>query len=217
MRLLQRLFFLASVGLIALSAAASPTNPVEGAEYHRLQNAQPTDTGKKVEVLEFFWYNCPHCFAFEPALAEWSKKRADNIVLRRVPVGFRDSFIPQQKLYYTLEAMNRLDLHRVVFDAIHLGRQRLDREEAIIEFIEKQGVDRQKFLDVFNSFSVQSKVKRARQLQDIYRIEGVPTVIIDGQYLTSPSIVGASMRGQSEAAMNAATLQVMDALISKKK
>ena len=218
MRFLARLMAVVSFGFIAAaSAVASPTEPVEGAEYHRLQNAQPTDTGKKVEVLEFFWYNCPHCFAFEPSLTEWVKKRGDSIVFRRVPVGFRESFVPQQKLYYTLEAMNRMDVHKQVFDAIHVSRQKLDKEEAILEFIDKHGVDRKKFLETYNSFSVQSKVNRVRQLQETYRIDGVPTVVIDGQYITSPSIVGQTMRGASEQAMNAATLQVMDALVAKKK
>ncbi len=200
-----------------MGSVATPTEPIEGAEYQRLQNAQPTDTGKKVEVLEFFWYNCPHCFAFEPSLTEWVKKRGDSIVFRRVPVGFRDSFVPQQKLYYTLEAMNRMDVHKQVFDAIHVARQKLDKEDAILEFIEKHGVDRKKFLEIYGSFSVQSKVNRVRQLQETYRIEGVPTVVIDGQYITSPSIVGQTMRGAPEQAMNAATLQVMDALVAKKK
>ena len=217
MRLIQRLMAAFCFGFIALSAVATPTDPAEGVEYQRLQNAQPTDTGKKVEVLEFFWYNCPHCFAFEPALADWVKKRGDSIVFRRVPVGFRESFVPQQKLYYTLEAMNRFDLHRAVFDAVHVSRQKLDKEEQILDFIEKHGVERKKFLDVYNSFSVQTKVSRVRQLQEIYRIEGVPTVVVDGQYITSPSIVGASARGHSEEALNKATLQVMDALIAKKK
>ncbi len=216
MRLLQRLFVIASFGFIASSAVAAPNAPVEGVEYQRLQQAQPTDTGKKVEVLEFFWYNCPHCHEFEPHLAEWAKKQGDRIVLKRVPVGFRDSFVPQQKLYYALEAMNRLDLHKNVFDAIHVKRQKLDREEQIMAFIEQQGVDVKKFADTFNSFTVQSKVNRVRQLQDVYRINGVPTVAIDGQYLTSPSIVGEKLRGLSEDALNRATLQVMDALVAKK-
>ena len=217
MRLLQRLFAIACFGLIAAAATAAPNAPVEGQEYIRLQQPVPTDSGKKVEVMEFFWYNCPHCYQFEPHLAEWIKKQGDHIVMKRVPVGFRESFVPQQKLYYTLEAMNRLDLHRAVFDAIHASRQKLDREEQIFAFIEKQGVDMKKFTDTFNSFSVQSKVGRVAQLQQTFRIDGVPTVIIDGQYITSPSIVGQTMRGASEAQMNAATLQVMDALVAKKK
>lgn len=217
MRLLKHFLVLISVGLMVTTAGASPSNPVEGVDFQRLPQAQPTDAGKKVEVLEFFWYGCPHCFAFEPVLSDWAKKRADQIVFKRIPVGFRESFVPQQKLYFALEALNRFDVHKAYFDALHVGRQRLDKEDAIIDFVEKQGIDRKKFLDVYQSFSVQSKVSRARQMQDAYRIEGVPTIVIDGQYVTSPSIVGASMRGQSEAAMNMATLQVMDALIARKK
>lgn len=215
MRVLQRLFLIASFGLIA-AASAAPNAPVDGVDYQRLSQAQPTDTGSKVEVLEFFWYNCPHCNVFEPYLAEWAKKQGDRIVLKRVPVGFRDSFVPQQKLYYTLEAMNRLDLHKQVFDAIHQKRQKLDREEQIMAFIEQQDIDKKKFTDTFNSFSVQSKVNRVRQLQEAYRINGVPTVAVDGQYITSPSIIGEHLRGASEDMLNRATLQVMDALVSKK-
>jgi thiol:disulfide interchange protein DsbA len=216
MRLLQRLIIIASLGFIAVSATAAPNAPVEGVEYQRLQQAQPTDTGKKVEVLEFFWYNCPHCHVFEPFLAEWTKRQGDRVVVKRVPVGFRESFVPQQKLYYTLEAMNRLDLHKAVFDTIHGKRQKLDREDQIMAFIDKQDIDKKKFVDTYNSFTVQSKVNRVRQLQETYRIEGVPTVAIDGQYVTSPSIIGQSMRGVSEDVLNNATLQVMDALVAKK-
>jgi len=216
MRLLQRLFLIASLGFVALSVAAAPNAPTEGVEYQRVP-AQPTDSGKKVEVMEFFWYNCPHCYAFEPHLADWAKKHAEKIVLKRIPVGFRESFAPQQKLYFTLEAMNRLDLHRVVFDAIHRDRMKLNTEAEIMAFIGKQDIDQKKFAEVFNSFSVQSKVARVRQLQEVFRIDGVPTVAIDGQYLTSPSIVGQSMRGAPEDALNNATLQVMDALVAKKK
>lgn len=216
MRILHRLLCIASFGFVVLSAVAAPNAPVEGVEYQRLQQAQPTDAGKKVEVMEFFWYNCPHCFAFEPHLADWAKKNADKIVLKRIPVGFRESFVPQQKLYFTLEAMGRLDLHRVVFDAIHQQRMKLNREEEIMAFIAKQDIDQKKFTETFNSFTVQSKVSRVRQLQDIYRIDGVPTIAIDGQYITSPALVGKTMRGSSEEAMNSATLQVMDALVAKK-
>ena len=216
MRLLQRLFLIVSLGFVALSAAAAPNAPVEGVEYLRVP-AQPTDSGKKVEVMEFFWYNCPHCYAFEPHLADWAKKHADKIVLKRVPVGFRESFAPQQKLYYTLETMNRLDLHRVVFDAIHRDRMKLNTEAEIMGFIGKQDIDQKKFSEIFSSFTVQSKVARVRQLQEAFRIDGVPTVAIDGQYITSPSIVGQSMRGAPEDVLNNATLQVMDALVAKKK
>ena len=217
MRLLHSLLLIASLGLASVGANAAPNAPAEGVEYQRLSQPQPTDTGKKVEVLEFFWYNCPHCHAFEPHLAEWAKKQGDRIVLKRIPVGFRESFVPQQKLYFALEAMNRLDLHTVVFDAIHQRRMKLNTEPEIMAFIEKQSIDSKKFGETFNSFSVQSKVARVRQLQEAFRIDGVPTVAIDGQYVTSPSIVGQSMRGAPEEVLNAATLLVMDALVAKKK
>ena len=216
MRLLQRLFLIISLGVMAFSAAAAPNAPTEGVEYLRIP-AQPTDSGKKVEVMEFFWYNCPHCYAFEPHLADWAKKHADKIVLKRVPVGFRESFAPQQKLYYALEAMNRLDLHRVVFDAIHRDRMKLNTEAEIMAFMAKQDIDQKKFSETFGSFTVQSKVARVRQLQETFRIDGVPTVVIDGQYITSPSIVGQSLRGAPEDVLNNAALQVMDALVAKKK
>jgi thiol:disulfide interchange protein DsbA len=217
MRLLQSLLLAAGLSFASIGAIAAPNAPVEGVEYQRLAQPQPTDTGKKVEVLEFFWYNCPHCHAFEPHLAEWAKKQGDRIVLKRIPVGFRESFAPQQKLYFTLEAMNRLDLHRVVFDAIHQRRMKLNTEPEIMAFIEKQPIDQKKFAETFSSFSVQSRVARVRQLQEAFKIDGVPTVAIDGQYLTSPSIVGQSMRGAPEEVLNGATLSVMDALVAKKK
>jgi thiol:disulfide interchange protein DsbA len=217
MRLLHSLLLIASLGLASVGANAAPNAPAEGVEYQRLSQPQPTDTGKKVEVLEFFWYNCPHCHAFEPHLAEWAKKQGDRIVLKRIPVGFRESFVPQQKLYFALEAMNRLDLHTVVFDAIHQRRMKLNTEPEIMAFIEKQSIDSKKFGETFNSFSVQSKVARVRQLQEAFRIDGVPTVAIDGQYVTSPSIVGQSMRGAPEEVLNGATLLVMDALVAKKR
>ena len=217
MRLLHSLLLIASLSLVSVGVNAAPNAPVEGVEYQRLSQPQPTDTGKKVEVLEFFWYNCPHCHAFEPHLAEWAKKQGDRIVLKRIPVGFRESFVPQQKLYFALEAMNRLDLHTVVFDAIHQRRMKLNTEPEIMAFIEKQSIDSKKFGETFNSFSVQSKVSRVRQLQEAFRIDGVPTVAIDGQYVTSPSIVGQSMRGAPEEVLNSATLLVMDALVAKKK
>lgn len=218
MRLIQRLLAVASFSLFALTAAASPTEPVEGVDYIKLKQAQATDSGKKIEVLEFFWYNCPHCFAFEPQLAEWVKKRGDTIVFKRVPVGFRESFVPQQKMYYALEAMGKLDpVHRAVFDAVHVAHIQLDKEDKIFDFVEKQGVDRKKFVDTFNSFGVQSKVSRVRQLQETYQIDSVPTIVIDGRFVTAPSMVGSGIRGQSEQALHAATLQVMDALIAKKK
>lgn len=214
----SRLLAAASLSFVAFTAGASPANPVNGVDYRTLDKAQPTDSGKKVEVIEFFWYACPHCNAFEPSLEAWVKKEGSNIVFKRVPVAFRDSFIPQQKLYYTLEAMGKLEeLHPKIFHAIHSERKSLDTDAAITDFVVKQGIDKNKFLELYNSFGVQTKVRRARQLQVDYNIDGVPTVAINGRYMTSPSIVGASIGNQSEAALHAATVQVMSWLVNKSK
>jgi thiol:disulfide interchange protein DsbA len=216
MHFIQKLLISISLSLVALTAGASPANPVSGVDYRMLDKPQETDSGKKIEVLEFFWYGCPHCNAFEPALESWVKKQGDNIVFKRVPIAFRESFVPQQKLYYTLEAMGKVEeVHKKVFQAIHVGRQSLDTDAAIAGFIEKQGIDKQKFLELYNSFSVQTKARRATQLQGTYKIDGVPMVAIDGRYLTSPSIVGASLGKQSEPMLHSAAFQVMDWLVAK--
>jgi thiol:disulfide interchange protein DsbA len=216
MRFLQHVLAALSLSLVAATAGAAPANPQNGVDYRTLDKAQQTDSGKKIEVTEFFWYSCPHCHAFEPALEQWVKKQGDNIVFKRVPVAFRDSFVPQQRLFYTLEAMGRLnDLHSKVFNAIHVQRQPLDTDAAITDFIVKQGVDKQKFLEVFNSFGVQSKARRAAQLQTSYQVDGVPMVAIDGRYVTAPSIVNRSIGNQPEPVLHAATLQVMDALVAR--
>jgi protein dithiol oxidoreductase (disulfide-forming) len=222
MRLFQHFLLAASFGFVALTAGASPSNPANGIDYHTLDSTQQTEPGKRVEVTEFFWYSCSHCNAFEAPLTEWVKKQGDAIVFKRVPVQFgqtpeqQQRFVPQQKLYYTLEAMGKVDaLHQKVFDAIHVQRQPLNSDTAIADFIEKQGVDRKQFLDVYNSFSVQSKARRAAQLQNAYKIEGVPTIAIGGRYLTAPSMMGASLGRQPEAVLASAALQVMDWLVTK--
>jgi thiol:disulfide interchange protein DsbA len=216
MRFIQHLLAALSLSLIAATAGASPTAPVNGTDYRTLEKPLQTDSSKKVEVTEFFWYDCPHCNAFEPALEAWVKKNADKINFKRVPVAFRDSFIPQQKLYYTLEAMGKLDaLHAKIFRAIHVERQQLDTDSQIAAFIGKQGIDAKKFESVYNSFGVQTKVRRATQLQSEYQVDGVPLLAIDGRYLTSPAIVGAKLGNRPESILHEATLQVADWLVAK--
>ncbi len=216
MRFIQHLLAVATLSLMAATAGASPTAPVNGTDYRTLDKAQQTDSGKKVEVTEFFWYSCPHCEALDPSLAAWVKKNADKIVFKRVPVAFRDSFIPQQKLYYTIEALGLVDsLHPRVFRAIHVERQMLDTDKQILDFVAKQGIDVKKFTETYNSFGVQTKVSRATQLQAAYKVDGVPMIAIDGRYVTSPSIVGAKLGNRPEAVLHEATLQVMDHLVAK--
>lgn len=200
----------------AATSSATPAAPQNGVDYRTLDKPQSVDAGKKIEVTEFFWYSCPHCFSFEPHLAEWVKKHGDTIVFKRVPVNFRESFIPQQKLYYALEAMGKSDeMQSKVFHAIHVDHQNLDTDAAILEFVVKHGIDKQKFIEAYSAFGTQAKLKRALNLQEGYKIDGVPTIAIDGKYETSPSIVGSAMGSQPESVLASAALQVMDALVVK--
>ncbi len=216
MKFIKHMLAAASLVAMAASAYATPQAPANGTDYKTLEKAQTTDAAGRVEVTEFFWYSCPHCSALEPALVEWVKKQGNAISFKRVPIAFRPTFVPQQKLYYTLETMGRLgDLHPKVFHAIHSDRKMLDTDAAITDFIVAQGVDKAKFLDVYNSFGVQTKAKRAAQLQEAYKIDGVPTLAIDGRYMTSPSIVGVGMGNQPEPVLHTAALQVASWLVEK--
>ncbi len=177
------------------SAHAQGGAAVEGKDFVRLAQPQPVPPGK-IEVIEFFWYGCPHCNAFEPALDAWSKKLPGDVVFRRVPVAFREEpFVAHQKIYYTLEALGQIDaLHRKVFAAIHNERQRLDKPADIAAFVAKNGGDAAKFTEVFNSFGIQTKTQQARKLADTYKIDGVPSIGIHGRYFTSPTLAGSADR-----------------------
>ncbi len=167
-----------------------------GKDYLTLDRPVPTDVGSgKVELIEFFWYSCPHCNSFEPAFAQWVKNAPKDVVVRRVPVAFRDDFVPQQRLYFTLEAMNLLDtIHPKVFHAVHVERQPLNTDVAIQAWIEKQGVDGKKFAETAKSFGVAGKLKRAVQLQNEFRVEGVPSLGVAGRYYVDGSLAGSMDR-----------------------
>jgi thiol:disulfide interchange protein DsbA len=178
-------------GAAQLSPALAQARKFEdGADFVSLEKRAVTEApAGKVEVVEFFWYSCPHCHAFEPKLEVWLKNIPKDVAVRRVPVAFRDDFVPQQRLFFVLEAMNRLhDLHAKVFYAVHVEKNPLNREDSIAGWAERQGLDRTKFLEMYNSFSVTTKANKARQLQDAYKIDGVPALGVGGRYLTSGSM-----------------------------
>lgn len=165
--------------------------PVEGRDYARLAQPLAMPATGKVEVVEFFGYWCPHCNSFEPTLEAWSRKLPADVAFRRVPVAFSAPQEPYANIYFTLEAMGLLDqMHRKVFAAIHVQRQRLDKDNEIVAFMKANGVDGAKFTETYKSFTVASKFKQARQLADAYRIDSVPTLGIHGRYFTSPSLAG---------------------------
>jgi len=190
----------AGLGASALSLAgpaAAQGGPVEGTHYVRLSQPLPVAApAGKVEVIEFFWYGCPHCNAFEPALESWVKKLPADVAFRRVPVVFREEpFTAHQRIFYALEAMGQLEaMHRKVFYAIHAEHSRLDKPADIAAFMTKNGLDGAKFLDVYNSFSVQTKSRQAKQLAESYKIDGVPAIGIHGRYYTSGTLAGTPER-----------------------
>ncbi len=151
----------------------------------RLVNPPLATDMKKIEVTEFFWYGCPHCFDFEPVLAAWVRKLPADVSFRRVPTIFpNDKWMPGARLYYTLEAMNLLEkLHSEVFRAIHVERQRLDDEKVLLEWVAKKGVDAKRFSETWSSFGVQSRVQQAKEITQAAGLTGVPAVMVHGKYL----------------------------------
>lgn len=197
----RRQFSLSTASVVAASALTLPVANTamaqarqfkEGKDFKRLDKpVTPDAPAGKVDVIEFFWYSCPHCNVFEPALDAWAKAAPKDLVIRRMPVAFNASFVPQQKLYYTLEGMGKLEeLHAKVFRAIHVEKQKLTKDDEILAWVTKQGVDVTKFKEVYGSFSVSNQVRRASQLQDAYGVEGVPSMGVAGKYYTDGTMAG---------------------------
>lgn len=191
----RREFSAAAAGVLALGLpglASAQRRPEDGRDYRRLEKLAPAEAARgKIEVVEFFWYGCPHCNAFEPRLNAWAAKLPADVVLRRVPVAFRDEFVPQQRLYYTLEALGKVgELHSRVFHAIHNERKPTALEGQILEFAEANGLDRAKFQEMYNSFAISTKARRAKLLQDQYEVDGVPALGVAGRYYTDATLAG---------------------------
>lgn len=192
----RREFSFSAAALAAASGLALPIGAhaqaafKDGTDYLTLDKPAPVDVpAGQIEVIEFFWYSCPHCNAFEPQLSAWSKTQPKDVVLKRTPIAFRPDFEPQQRLYYVLEAMGKVDeLHKKVFYAIHVEKQPLNTPEAITAWVEKQGVNKAKFTELYNSFSISTKARKATQLQNAFQVDGVPALGIAGRYYTSGSM-----------------------------
>jgi len=181
---------MAGAALVQSPAMAQGKPPEAGTDYLMLEKRAIVEApADKIEVVEFFWYSCPHCNAFEPTFDAWRKRVPKDFAVRRVPAAFQDSFVPQQRLFYALEAMGLVDqLHGKVFAAIHVEKQDLSRGDAIADWVAKQGVDKAKFLTQYNSFSVATKASRGTQLQNAYKVEGVPALGVAGRFYTDGSL-----------------------------
>lgn len=187
---------MAGSALVSTAALAQGNAPVAGKNYQVVSKPAVVEApAGKIEVVEFFWYNCSHCNAFEPTFDAWTKRVPKDVVVRRVPIAFRADFQPQQRLYYTLEAMGLVDkLTPKVFATIHVEKQKLDSADQITDWVVKQGVDKAKFLEQYNSFTVANKASKATQLQNAYQIEGVPALGVAGRYWTDGSMNGSMER-----------------------
>ena len=174
---------LATLGLFA-AVGAGAAELKEGLDF-RVINPPLTADKNKIEVTEFFWYGCPHCFDFEPVLAAWVKKLPADVSFRRVPAIFpNNKWMPGARLYYTLEAMNQLEkMHSEVFAGTHVERLRLDDEKIMFEWVVKKGVDAKKFSETWSSFGVQTRVQQTRDLTTAAGLTGVPAVMVHGRYL----------------------------------
>ena len=174
---------LATLGL-CLSLGAGAVELKQGRDFQLIKPPLAPDQSK-IEVTEFFWYGCPHCFDFEPLLAAWVKKLPADVSFRRVPAIFpNNKWMPGARLYYTLEAMNLLEkMHSEVFSAIHVDRQRLDDDKILFDWVAKKGVDVKQFSETWSSFGVQSRLQQARVLTLAAGVTGVPSVMVQGRYL----------------------------------
>ncbi len=198
------LAIVASLSLAATTAFAAEYD--EDVHYQTLMEQQPVQTGNKIEVVELFWYGCPHCYNLEPYVEAWRKNMPDNAELVRLPAVLRESWAFHARVYHTFEALGMVDaLHAPFFEAIHKERRRLNTLEALTEWAAGHGVEADKLAAAFNSFAVETKLRQARVLSERYEASAVPTVIVDGRYRSTSTMAGG----------HEALLQLVDFLVAK--
>jgi protein dithiol oxidoreductase (disulfide-forming) len=192
------------IPVMALAAGSGQFR--ENVSYERIVPAQPTAERDKVEVIEVFWYGCPHCHRFQPYVDRWLLGADTDITFIRLPAILNENWAVHARAYYTAEALGVTEeIHEPLFDAIHNKKERLRTEDELAEFFDRHGVDRERFHKTFNSFAINSKVQRARELTRRYGIEGTPAVVINGKYRTGPGMTGSFER----------VIDVMDHLVDE--
>lgn len=224
MQVLRRLFCTAALLTLGGLAAAAPVVPKEGVHYQVLPQKMQTPGGKQVEVIEFFAYSCPHCNVFEPSLAAWVKKQGDHIVFKRVHVAGGARALPQLRMFATLEALGLAEqYHGKLFAAMHQQGVRFADDDEVLDWVAKAGIDRARFTDAYRSIGVQSRVRRAANMMNDYKVDHWPMVAVDGRFITSPSMANPEeshahgSHAHSESEQQQVALQVMDALVAKAK
>ncbi|MGD8672756.1 MAG: thiol:disulfide interchange protein DsbA/DsbL [Thiogranum sp.] len=198
------------LALLALLLLAPPSFAAfkEGVEYQKLDSPQPTSTGDKIEVMELFWYGCPHCYHLEPELNDWLKHKPDDVVFVRVPAVLGPSWELLARAYYTADLLGVLDkIHEPLFDHIHKDRKMIRNAADLKAFFMEQGVSSADFDKTFNSFAVITKTNRSTEVRNLYGVTGVPTLVVNGKYRTTGTLAGG----------NEKMLQVVDFLIGKER
>ena len=195
--------------LIAVPLLAQSDTYEEGRNYQRIVPSQPTDANGKIEVVELFWYGCPHCYRFQPYITRWAKNKPADVVYRRMPAILGEHWALLARAFYTAEALGITDrIHQPLFDAIHAEKRRMDSEDAIMAFFAEHGVSNDAFRKTFNSFAINAKVNRAREMSRRYQAQATPSVVINGKYILNPD--------NSDGNFNT-MIKIMDYLIDKER
>lgn len=187
--------FIKKIGLLSilllLPVLSQASAYSEGKHYSKLDKAITTQTGDKIEILEFFWYGCPHCFSFEPTLDKWKQSLPANVIFTRVPAPLNPSWMVHTKTFYTLQIMGEGEKHhKAIFSAMHVQKKKLQNKDAIVDFLVSQGVNKETFLSTFDSFAVEMRARQAMQLGQKYKVTGVPMLTVNGKYTVSGSQAG---------------------------
>lgn len=203
-RFISTLFLIFSIGFASITTASAGIT--EGKDYTVLTNPQPTENNSKIEVLEFFWYGCPHCDKLHPHIKSWLKNKPDDVSFRYVPTIFRPDWVSGAKIFYTIKTIQATEvLHDKVYDAIHRDKIDLNKEPILFDWVEKQGIEREKFEKAYHSFSVQNQVAKSTQMSRQYQLTGTPSIVVDGKYLTSGSMGGSPEN----------TIKILEKLVEK--
>jgi thiol:disulfide interchange protein DsbA len=188
--------FIPRGGLAALIALAILAGPVAGQEIRARQNVeyrliepQKPETGERIEVIDFFWYGCPYCNELQPALEGWIKRMPGDVTLRRIPAILRDTWAPHARIYYTLELLGEVErLHLKVYHSYHVEELHMSKPDVMEQWAVKNGIERTKWLDAYHSPEVDARIARAQQLTTAYNVQGTPSLVVDGRFLTSSSM-----------------------------
>jgi len=184
-----------ATGLFSVPSHAQDTARTRFEKQYRTIQPRPVTTGEKIEVIDFFWYGCPYCNELQPALEAWLRRKPADVELRRIPVILRDAWSPHARIYYTLEALGETQrLHSRVYHSYHVEELHMSKPEVMVEWAVRHGIDRDRWLAAYNSLEVEQQVRQATELTRNYDVQGTPSLVVDGRYITSSGMTE-SVRG----------------------